>query len=161
MISAQGSKKTRFAGLGLYGAIHVCGEQAGNGLFLLEANDRGLVSIQHRNTVHGASGGAVKNLPIQKHVEGDVVGVRPNAQLRVVGKIVAEGEGVAMIRSRGIAGSRDGDTLLVRLAADDELSQYPAVCDLVVLHDGIAVIEILAGAAEAGPDGVSRCGSRD
>jgi hypothetical protein len=87
-----------------------------------------------------------------KHVERHVVGVGPDAQLGIVVQQVAERVLVELVRSRRIGGLRDRDALRkgpALEAGERELRQHPAVRQLVVDRDRVAVVCQRAVAAEA------------
>ena len=109
---------------------------------------------QHARAVVGADVGALERA--REHVEGDVVGVRPDRELRViVEQRAAVTERVAIIRTGRIGGRRDRDTLEIWRRGDRELGEDPTVRDLVVLDDRVAVVVRLAPATEPRPDRVA------
>src|SRR6185369_9752928 len=84
-----------------------------------------------------------------KHVEGNVVRVWPNTQLRVIRERI-EGKRVAIIRAGGIVRSRDRHALKERSSlGDSELCYHPAIYLLIVNHYRIAVVGSFASTAEA------------
>ena len=112
---------------------------------------------QHLAAVIGAGAGASKGLPIVEHVEGDVVGIRPDSHLRVV----VEGgvrEGIAVVGTGCVRGGRHRHTLPVagRAARHRKLRQHPAVGHLVVLHDRVTVVAGLASATKPGKQRIAR-----
>ena len=137
------------------GAIQIRRQQAAYRRPLLEANLRGCGSGQHGGAVVGASIGPYKRGAAGKHVKGYVVSIGPHRHLRVVVE-VAVLERIAIVGSSCVRGSRDRDALQVRRGGNGELAEDPALSQLVVDHDGVAVIVGLAAAAKSGPDSVSR-----
>jgi len=87
-----------------------------------------------------------------EHVHGHVVAVGPDAEMRIIEKVGAQVKGITIVSAGGIRGSRDGDALVGRNRCAGELADEPAVGDMVVEDDGVAVAIALADAAEAGPD---------
>ena len=90
-------------------------------------------------------------------VGGDVVAIRPDADVRIVDEESRIGGGgcrevVEVVRAERIAAHRDGDALVrVRAVggADGKLRQHPAVGEQVVFGDGVAVVVRGARPAEA------------
>ncbi len=96
---------------------------------------------------------------VEAHVVRVVVGVRPDAELRIVGERGgAEAERVAVVGAGRVGRGGDGHALQIRRRRDGELREDPALRDSVVADDGIAVIVGLAAAAEARPERVGRNG---
>ncbi len=111
---------------------------------------------QHPRAVVRADLGA-DEVEEAEEVERDVVRVRPDSELRVVGEVVVL-ERVAPVRAGRIAGLRDGHALEVGQSGDRELADHPAVGQAIVDDRGVAVVVVLAIAAEAGEDRVRRHG---
>src|SRR5439155_3090438 len=86
-------------------------------------------------------------------VHAHVVGVGPDRELRVVEEARAEVEGVAVVRARRVAGRRDSDALVGGYARAGELTDHPAVSELVVDDDRVSGAARLADAPEAAPEG--------
>src|ERR1041385_2052798 len=117
----------------------------------METNLRGRRSGAHRRGVVCAN--LCTSEGIGEHVKGDVVGVRPNSQLGVIGKLgTAVVKRIPVVCSRSVRCRRNGDTLQVRCGRDGELRKDPAIIDLVVLNDDIAVVVRLTPTAEAAPE---------
>jgi hypothetical protein len=87
-----------------------------------------------------------------EHVHGHVVAVGPDAEMRIIKKVGAEVKGIAIVSAGGIRGGGDGDALVGWGPRTGELADKPAVGDMVVEHDGVAIAISLADTAEAGPD---------
>src|SRR5688500_769189 len=92
---------------------------------------------------------ANKRTTIPKHVVTDVISIRPNAHLRIVVEIATVREGVAEVGAGRIGRRRNGDTLSEWLARHSKLSQHPAIGQLIVLNNRIAIVIALATNAEA------------
>ena len=135
------------------GAVHIGRQNAAIGAGCGEALLRGGGAGEHAGPVHGAAfsteergAGAVE------HVVGDVVGVRPHRQLRVV-REVGVLEGIAVVGAGRVRGLRDRHALVVRAGGRvdvGELGEYPAAGEGVVADDGVAVVGAFAEPAEAG-----------
>ncbi len=111
-------------------------------------------TAQHGSAVISAGLGAQKKVAVRvKHVEGFVVSIGPDAHLRVVIERRI-GESVTVIGSGGIGagGNRHALEEPWSRTEDDELRKNPAVGQLVVEHNRIAVIVRFARAAEALPE---------
>src|SRR5262249_32712262 len=88
-----------------------------------------------------------------EHDHAHVIAVRPDGELGVVEEIVAEMKAVAMVRAGGVARDRDRDALVGRsISRRRELTDDPAVGELIIEQYGIAAARSLADAAEAAPD---------
>src|SRR2546421_10473286 len=72
--------------------------------------------------------------------------------MRVVEEVRAEVEAVAVPAASRVARRRAGDALVRRARRSSELRDHPAVRDLVVEDDRVAVACGLADAAEAAPE---------
>jgi len=83
-----------------------------------------------------------------KDVHAHVVGVRPDAQLGIIKEVRAEVKAVAIPSASGIARGRNCDAFVSRNAGSGKLTDDPAVSELVVEHDRIAIASGLANAAE-------------
>ena len=112
------------------------------------------LAAQHGGAVVSTGIGADKVVAVE-HVEGFVVGVGPDAHLGIVVEVGVL-ERVAIPGAGGVGRDRDGDALHVGAGGDGELAHHPAVGELVVGDDGIAVVVELAAAAEAGPQRIGR-----
>ena len=126
--------------------------RAGAGLFydrvsLLEADLRRRSSVEHGVAIVGASVGADEGIAVE-HVEGFVVGVRPDTHLRIVIEVRVL-ERVAVVGAGGVRSCRHRNALQVGSGRNRELAEDPAVGQFVVKHDGIAVVVRLASAAES------------
>ena len=121
-----------------------------------EALRRRRLTGQHLRPIQGAHLRPREGTAVEEVVDGQVVAVRPDSELRIVRELVAEGEGVPRVRAGRIAGRRHGDTLEVRRRADRELLDDPAVGETVVDDRRVAVVVVLTAAAEAAPERVGR-----
>ena len=59
--------------------------------------------------------------------------------MRIIEKVGAEVKAIAIVSAGGIRGSRDGDALVGWDPRTGELADEPAVGDMVVEHDGVAM----------------------
>ncbi len=117
----------------------------------VEGDRRRRVSRHHRRAVErrgaGVAEGAAREL-VRRHV----VGVRPDAPLRVVRNVERVREVVAVVAARRVAGLRNRHAD-VELVLDEDVegdaAHHPAVRELVVLHDRVGHVLGLAEAAEA------------
>ncbi len=92
-------------------------------------------------------------------VDGDVVAVRPDADLRVVVEPARRREHVVVevVRPERVRRLRHREALVAALGGEQrELGEHPAVSELIVDDDRISVVLRLARAAEAGPRRVAR-----
>ena len=154
-VRAKVHEKRRFAARGPNGSIHVGRQQAGYAAALLETEHGCGVPSQHRGTIRGASLRPKKyGTRSVKHIEGEVIAIGPNAQLRVVVE-VWQYEGIPVIAAGRVIGGRHCDALQERSGTDRELSRDPAIGHLVVLDNGIAVIIALAPSAKACPESIA------
>ena len=86
--------------------------------------------------------------------------------MRVVEKVCSEVKAIAMVGTGGVRGRRDGNALVCWNRRAGELTDEPAVGNLVVKDNGVAIAVVLADAAEARPDRTDgswpkdRCASR-
>ena len=80
-----------------------------------------------------------------------VVAIGPDAEMRIIEKVGAEVKAIAIVSAGRIRRSRDSDALVGR-AAPGELADEPAVGNMVVEDNRVAVATGLANTAEAGPD---------
>ena len=84
-------------------------------------------------------------------VVGHVVAIRPDPEVRVVVHLrVGHDEVIEVPRPGGVGGLGDGDDLVAGGHADDELADHPAVGQVIVEHDGVAVVGGGGGRGEAG-----------
>ncbi len=148
-VRAKVQIEVRLAGRRRSRPIQVGRQQTGHAGALLEADLRGGSACEHFAPVERAGARADEGVAVE-HVEGEVVAVRPDAQLGIVVE-VGLGEGVAVVRPRCVRACRDSHTLEEGRGADRELRQHPATCRLVVLGDDVAVVVALAAAAEPCP----------
>ena len=119
------------------------------------------IARQHLVALERNRRGAEEVVVRVEQVRRHVVGVRPDAEVRVVVEdAVAEEERVAEVRARRVGGLRYRDALVVRRGRC-ELREEPPVGELVVLDDRVAVIPGLARAAEAGPERVDLDGTEE
>src|SRR3954463_12718975 len=157
----------RRAGRGQDRSVQVCRKEARYRWWLLKADGIRRRAGQHRGTIEGAGLRSGKALP-GEDIDGVVVGVGPDAELRIVGEVRAEIELVAVIRARRVRGSRDRDALcgLGESLVELQLTDHPAVGKVIVEKNRIATIEIrgcppavLAESTETTPERMDRCGS--
>ena len=85
-------------------------------------------------------------------VVAHVVRVGPDPEVWVVVEVGSEGVSVAVVGAGRVTGLRDRDALVSRNGGSRELADQPAVGELVVEDDRIAVAVELAVAAEARPE---------
>src|ERR1051326_4877368 len=108
-------------------------------------------SAAHCRTVIGTDLRASEG--VREHVKRDVVGIRPHAYLWIIRELgTTIVKGITVVCPGRVRCRRDGYTLQVRGRRDLELCQDPAIVDLVVLNNYIAVIVSLASASKAGPE---------
>src|SRR5262245_40959368 len=89
---------------------------------------------------------------VGEHVERDVIGIRPHAELRIIGELAAAIiKCVPIVRAGRIRRRRDSNTLQIRCRRDGELRKDPTIIDLVVFNNWIAVVIVLTTAAESVP----------
>ena len=72
--------------------------------------------------------------------------------MRVIEKVAAEMKGITIVGPGSIRAGRDGDALVRWNGRPGELANQPAIGDVIVKDDGIAVAIALADATKAGPD---------
>jgi hypothetical protein len=113
--------------------------------------DGGSSPGQHVSPVEGHRAGyAVARGKVSQR---EVVGLRHDAELGIVVVLPwRDMEGPAVVGTRGIGGPGQSDAL--NPLADRELAQQPAVGQMIVENDRVAVVVVLAGATEARPDGI-------
>src|SRR5215467_7677468 len=121
--------------------IHVRWQHPAHRGRLLETNLGGRGSGEHGSAVVSAGIGAKESRAARvEHVEGDVVGIRPDAHLGIIIE-VGIGELVTIVGAGSVGSSRDSDALekwtksSVRIT-NYELREHPTVSELVVKHDG-------------------------
>ncbi len=107
---------------------------------------------QHVSPVEGQrAGNAVARGKVSQR---EVVGIRHDAELGIVVVLPwRDMEGPAVVGTRRIGGPGQSDAL--NPLVDRELAQQPAVGQMIVEDDRVAVVVVLAGATEAHPDGIS------
>src|SRR5260370_6004752 len=118
----------------------------------METDLRRRLAIEHGVAVIGARVGAQKSR-WAKHVERDVVSVRPHAQLGIIVEVGIL-ERVAIVSAGGIGRSRNRNALQERRRAHHELRKYPAISQLVIGDDRIAIVVAFASAAKAFPESI-------
>src|ERR1051325_3890039 len=117
----------------------------------METNLRGRRPAAHGGTVVCANLRTSEG--VGEHVKGDVVGVRPNSQLWVIGKLgTAVVKRIPVVCSRSVRCRRNGDTLQVRCCSAGELRKDPAIIGLVVFNDDIPFVVRLTPTAEPAPE---------
>ena len=110
---------------------------------------------EHPRAIERGDPGAGEGPSVREDVDRQVVAVRPDTELRVVGEVgIAVVERVPVVGAGRVRRRRDRDAHEIRQCVDRELADHPAIGDAVVDHAGIAVVVGLTAAAEAGPDGV-------
>ena len=85
-------------------------------------------------------------------VHAHVIGVGPDGDVGIVEEVRAQVKAVAGISAGRVGRGGDGDALVCRNGRPGELADEPAVGELVVEHDRVAVAGRLADAGEAGPE---------
>ena len=106
--------------------------------------DQHLGAVEREHARAGPAGGV-------ELVVRHVVPVRPDAEMGIVVHLVVRHDEIVEIpRPRGIARLRNRDHLVARRRADDELAQEPAVGQVVVEHDRIAVVRRRRRGGESG-----------
>ena len=130
--------------------VEVGGQQRAELARCVEALLRCRLTLQHLRAVVCA------NLRTAEREERRVVGIRPDAELRVLHEFGPVAERVEVVRPGRVAGLRDGDALQVWRGRYRELRDHPAVRHRIVRNLRIAVAIDLAAAAEAGPQRVER-----
>ena len=110
------------------------------------------IAGDHLGAVEGVSAAVESGA---EEVRGHVVGVRPDAELRVVGEIVADEEVVQIPGARGVTGLGNRKALVGVGPGNAELRREPAIGLAVVLDDRVAVIRRLAHAPETLKERVS------
>ena len=144
------------------GAVKGRREEATIGRTCREQLLRGGRAGEHPAPVHDRDAGPAKGRAVGKNVDGQVVAVRPDAELGVVGEVrVAPVEPVSVVRAGRVTAGRDGHAHHVRQRGDRELSHEPAVGDLVIEDRRVAVVVGLAATSESAPDGFDRNRSID
>ncbi|PZR75012.1 MAG: hypothetical protein DLM73_06450 [Chthoniobacterales bacterium] len=98
-----------------------------------------------------------------EYVHAHVIGVRPDTDVRVVKKVGAEVKAVTVVSAGGVGRGRDGDALIGDRPARNagELADQPAVGQVIVEHDWIAMSAGFTDAAKAGPDRRDALGPQD
>ena len=148
-------KRSRCAGRRQVRTVQVGGQIAilGGPVGDAGADERGREAGEHLRPVEGEGLRAEEGRAGRvEHVHAHVVGVWPDGELGIVEEVCAEMKAIAVIRAGGIARDGDGDALVGRDPGACELADDPAVGELVVDHDRVAVAIGLANAAKAGPD---------
>src|SRR5581483_7491185 len=106
----------------------------------------------------GARVGADEGVPVE-HVEGFVIRVRPDAHLGVIVKVCVW-ERVAVVGASCVRGGGHSDALKVGSGRNRELAENPALGELVIEHDRIAIVVGLAASAKSGPQSIACGGAR-
>ena len=121
-----------------------------------EVNELRRVAGQHRGALENHHPGADE--AGRKLVVRAVVPVGPHAPLRVVvERARRDNEVIQPIGPQGIGGLGDRHArVTIRVGRVSELGHEPAVREVVVEHDGIAIIVRLADATEPSPEDVAR-----
>ena len=144
----------RFSRRRRHRSVQVGGSDAADVVVDDDALLRGGGGGKHLDPVERAVGDAVEAAAAAggEGVVGDVVAVRPDAELRVVVEIRIRVV-VARPLPGGVRRPRDGDALVIRTVgafADGELRDQPTVRQRIVEGDPVAVVARLAVPAEAG-----------
>ena len=117
---------------------------------------------EHLRSVERRDARARERAAVREEVHGEVVGIGPDRELRVIGEVHgAVAERVAVVGAGRVTGGRDGDAHEVRRRRHRELADDPAIGDAVVDDCWVAVVVRLAAATEPGPDLVDRHGPVD
>lgn len=135
---------------------------------------RGGISRDHLGAIHGAEESGHKRKAtrsIIKIVRHHIVGIGPDAVVRIVAEVAAvgsvavgHGKRVADIGSRGVRAGRDRDALIENTGrrGRGELRNHPAIRQFVVEHDRIAGILGLARVpAKSRPESIDVGRARD
>ena len=105
---------------------------------------RGGIAGDHLWALEGVCAGPVEGPAVQELVDGHVVRIRPDGELGIVRKVVADrDEVVQVVRARWVRRLRDRDTLVVRGSAEareSELAQDPAIRQGIVDRDRISIV---------------------
>ena len=122
-------------------AVQIAGQQAVVIRNIETNRSRHGVTRQHGGAIIGASSGMQIGVArqVRKHIVSDVITIRPDTQLRVVGKI-GERILVDIPCTRGVAGlgNRNALSILtVDISSNRKLRQHPAFCQFVILGNGV------------------------
>ena len=120
------------------------------GVHVEEDRGRRVASLHRRAVERGHAG--VAEGTARELVGRHVVRVGPDAPLRVVRNVQRVGEVVAVVGAGRVARLRDRHAdveLVLHEDVEADVAHHPAVCQLVVLNDGIGHVLGLAEAAEA------------
>ena len=129
-------------------AVEIGGQEAAEALLELEALLRRRGAGEHRGRSKAQARPPTKVLPVE-HVVGDVVGVRPDAQLRVVVEVRLR-ERVAVVCAGGVGGGGDGDALQIWAAwLTENCVRTQRSAALSYCDDRVAVVVGLAVAVAA------------
>src|SRR5436309_353120 len=116
---------------------------------------------EHRVTVESACVRTCKRAAVQKVIKRHVVSVRPYTKFWIVIELIAERKRVTVVASRGVRCSGYSNTLQKRRLRDGELGKDPAIGNLVILDNRVAVVGRLAWSGKPRPDGIAGGRSRD
>ncbi len=160
VVGTEGERVARRAG-GRWGwPVLAGGQQALIGGAQAEHDHDRRPARQHRASVEGRVSCAREVVAVLLVVVGQVVGVRPDRQLGVVGELRTR-ERIAVVSTGRVACRGDGDAVEVGHAGAvragvSELREEPAVRGAVVEDDRVAAVRSFAKAGEAGPDRADR-----
>src|SRR4051812_17323236 len=99
-------------------------------------------------------------------VHAHVVSIGPNTQVWIIEEVRTQVKSVTVVAAGGIAGRRDRNTLVGRHAGAGELTNDPAIVDLIVHDDWIAIPCSFTHTTETAPQSRNarwsklRCASR-
>src|SRR5215467_2492548 len=144
IVSSKINKEPRRACRWRSSTINIRGQDAAKRCAQLETDLGGGGASQHGGAIKGAELGTGKGLAIIKDVVSNQVCVVPDTQLGIVNELDrAVVKGIDVVCAGSIRSLRHGHALPVSLAAaagHRKLGQDPAVCQFVILGDGVAVV---------------------
>src|SRR5262249_46975006 len=96
--------------------------------------------------------GAIKGATIEKLISGHIVPVRPDTELRVIGKLIFGQYKIIKIVSAGrVSGLRDRNRFVIWRSCGTgkcKLADQPAICNTVVQDNGVASVNSRRQAAK-------------
>jgi hypothetical protein len=134
-VRGEVKKERRLASGGLDSSIHVGRQQAVDSAALLEADHSRCITGEHRRAIRSTGIGSERRAAAGiEHIEREVVAIRPNSHFGVIIE-VGQREGISVVGTGRVIGSRDRNTLekRARVDVDYELGSNPAIRHLVVL----------------------------
>src|SRR6266478_3866363 len=141
----------------LYRAIKVPWQQSAHhtaGIGRVKADlGRGLTGNHLGSVVSACAAAQETGARGVEHVEGRVIGIRPNAHLGIVWERAAIAERVSVPCPGGIRTGRDSYALQIPRSGsrDGKLRHHPAIGDGIVYDNSITVVVGLAQASESAP----------